>query len=117
MSIPRKPSDYGVPIHPGEFLLEDFMKPLGLSANALAIALHVPVTRISEIIRQRRGITADTAMRLGLYFGTTADFWVNMQKAYELGTAKRELAAIRRVIRPAPRDRKTGALLKHQATA
>lgn len=116
MSISRKPLDYGVPIHPGEFLLEDFMKPLGLSASALSIALRVPVTRISEIIRERRGITADTAMRLGLYFGTTPDFWMNMQKAWELGVAKRELSRIRREVRPAPRDRRTGAL-KHQATA
>lgn len=117
MPIPRKPTDYGIPIHPGEFLLEDFMKPLGLSANALSIALHVPVTRISEIIRERRGITADTAMRLGLYFGTTADFWMNMQKAYELGiVAQESLPRIRAEVHPAPRDRKTGEL-KHRASA
>jgi addiction module HigA family antidote len=117
MSIPRKASDHGVAIHPGEFLLEDFMKPLGLSANALSIALHVPVTRISEIIRERRGITADTAMRLGLYFGTTADFWMNMQKSYELGIAAKELLPrIRAEVHPAPRDRRTGEL-KHQASA
>lgn len=115
MSIPRKPSDYGVPVHPGEFLLEDFMKPLGLSANALSIALHVPVTRISEILRERRGITADTAMRLGLYFGTTADFWMNMQKSYELGMAAKELLPrIRAEVHPAPRNRRTG-VLKHQS--
>jgi antitoxin HigA-1 len=117
MSIPRKASDRGVAIHPGEFLLEDFMKPLGLSANALSIALRVPVTRISEIVRERRGITADTAMRLGLYFGTTPDFWMNMQKAYELGIAKRKLLRrIRAEVHPAPRDRRTGEL-KHQASA
>ena len=58
MSIPRKPDERGVPIHPGEFLREDFLAPLGLSANALALALRVPVTRISEIVRERRGITA-----------------------------------------------------------
>lgn len=117
MAIPRNPSDHGVAIHPGEFLLEDFMKPLGLSANALAIALHVPVTRISEIVRQRRGITADTAMRLGLYFGTTAEFWMNMQKSYELGIASKEsLTRIRREVHPAPRNRRTGEL-KHQANA
>ena len=117
MSIPRKTSDRGVIIHPGEFLLEDFMKPLGLSANALSIALRVPVTRVSEIIRERRGITADTAMRLSLYFGTTPDFWMNMQKAFELGVAKKELLPrIRAEVRPAPRDRRTGEL-KHQATA
>jgi addiction module HigA family antidote len=117
MSIPRKSSERGVAIHPGEFLREDFMRPLGLSANALAIALRVPVTRISEIVRERRGITADTAMRLGLYFGTTPDFWVNMQKAWELEIAKKELSAkIRAEVRPAPRDRKTGEL-KQQASA
>jgi addiction module HigA family antidote len=111
MSVLRKQSDRGVPIHPGEFLREDFMKPLGLSANALSIALRVPVTRISEIVRERRGITADTAMRLGYYFGTTPDFWMNMQKSYELGIAKKELLRrIRAEVRPAPRDRKTGAL-------
>jgi addiction module HigA family antidote len=117
MSIPRRPSDRGVAVHPGEFLLEDFMKPLGLSANALSIALRVPVTRISEITRERRGITADTAMRLGLYFRTTPDFWMNMQKAYELGIAKKELLPrIRAEVQPAPRDRRTGEL-KHQASA
>jgi addiction module HigA family antidote len=111
MSVLRKQSDRGVPIHPGEFLREDFMKPLGLSANALSIALRVPVTRISEIVRERRGITADTAMRLGYYFGTTPDFWMNMQKSYELGIAEKELLRrIRAEVRPAPRDRKTGAL-------
>lgn len=117
MPIPRKTTDRGVTIHPGEFLLEDFMKPLGLSANALSIALRVPVTRISEIIRERRGITADTAMRLGVYFGTTPDFWMNMQKAYELGIAKKELLTrIRAEVHPAPRNRQTGEL-KHQASA
>jgi addiction module HigA family antidote len=110
MAIPRGPSEYGVPVHPGEFLLEDFMKPLGLSANALALALRVPVTRISEIIREKRGITTDTALRLSRYFGTTPDFWLNMQKSYELSTAKHLLRRIRAEVRPAPRDRKTGEL-------
>ena len=73
-----------VAIHPGEFLREDFLKPLSLSVNALALALRVPATRISEIVNERRGITTDTALRLGLYFGTTPDFWINMQAAYEL---------------------------------
>jgi antitoxin HigA-1 len=117
MAIPRKESDRGVAIHPGEFLLEDFMKPLGLSANALSMALRVPVTRISEIVRERRGITADTAMRLGQYFGTTPDFWMNMQKSYELGIARKELLPrIRAEVQPAPRDRRTGEL-KHAVTA
>jgi addiction module HigA family antidote len=90
MSMARKPEERGVPIHPGEFLREDFLAPLGLSANALAIALRVPVTRISEIVRERRGITADTALRLARYFGTTPDFWMKMQMSYDLANASRE---------------------------
>jgi addiction module HigA family antidote len=80
-----------VAIHPGEFLREDFLKPLSLSVNALAMALHVPATRISEIVNERRGITTDTALRLGRYFGTTPDFWMNMQAAYELAIAENRL--------------------------
>jgi addiction module HigA family antidote len=89
MSIPRKPEERGVPVHPGEFLREDFLLPLGLSANALAMALRVPVTRISEILRERRGISADTALRLARYFGTTPDFWMKMQVGYDLALAQR----------------------------
>src|SRR5271168_299412 len=77
-------------IHPGEILREDFMKPLKLSSNKLAIDLRVPVTRISEIVNERRGITADTALRLGHYFDMNAQFWLNLQMMYELDTAKRE---------------------------
>jgi len=87
----RTEKDMLAEIHPGEFLREDFMKPLGLSINALALALRVPATRISEIVNERRGITTDTALRLGRYFRTTADFWVNMQRAYELAVAKKRL--------------------------
>lgn len=105
------------PLHPGEMLREEFMRPLGISANALAMALHVPVTRISEIVNERRSITADTALRLARYFGMPAGFWMNLQTQYELETAEDALAAaIRREVRPAPRDRKTGEL-KHQAIA
>jgi len=93
------------------------MRPLGLSANALAIALRVPVTRVSEIVNERRGITADTALRLARYFNMTPEFWMNMQKSYELGMAKKELLQrIRAEVRPAPRDRRTGEL-KQQVTA
>ena len=106
MSIPRKHEQRGVPIHPGEFLREDFLVPLGLSANALALALRVPVTRISEIVHERRGITADTALRLARYFGTTPDFWMNMQARYDLAIAKEVLSrSIHVEIWPAPRDR------------
>jgi antitoxin HigA-1 len=72
------------PIHPGEILREDYMKPLGLTAHRLAMALHVPATRIAEIVHERRGITADTAIRLGRYFNTTARFWLNLQTSYDL---------------------------------
>lgn len=111
MAILRQADEQSIPIHPGEFLREDFMKPLGLSANALAIALRVPVTRVSEIVRERRGITIETAMRLGQYFGTTTDFWINMQTSWELALANKELLPrIRAEVQPAVRDRKAREL-------
>jgi len=76
------------PIHPGETLREDFLKPLGLSANRLAIGLQVPVTRVNDIVRGKRAITADTALRLARYFGTTPQFWMNLQANYELELAQ-----------------------------
>lgn len=72
------------PIHPGEILELEFMKPLRLSQNALARALDVPPRRINEIVRGRRAVTADTAIRLSRFFGTTAQFWLNLQSRYEL---------------------------------
>jgi antitoxin HigA-1 len=105
------------PLHPGEMLREDFMKPLGLSANALALALRVPVTRISEIVNERRSITADTALRLSRYFQMSPAFWLRLQTQYDLDVAEDELAAIiRKEVQPAPRDEKTGDL-KPAATA
>ena len=80
-------------IHPGEILREEYLVPLGLSINQLARETCVPVTRISEIVNERRGITADTALRLGRYFSTTAEYWVNLQKLYELEVAVREFGA------------------------
>jgi antitoxin HigA-1 len=77
------------PVHPGEILREDLLKPLGISINRLARNLRVPVTRISEIANGRRGITADTALRLARYFGTTPEFWMSLQAAYDLDTAQR----------------------------
>ena len=76
------------PIHPGETLREDFLKPLGLTPNRLAIELRVPVTRISDMVRSRRAITADTALRLARYFGTTPQFWMNLQANYDLELAQ-----------------------------
>ena len=81
------------PIHPGEILREDLMKPLEISINRLARDLRVPVTRISEIVNCRRGISADTALRLARYFGSTPEFWVNLQTAYDLEVARRESAS------------------------
>jgi addiction module HigA family antidote len=89
--------------HPGEVLREEFLKPLGLSANALALALRVPATRIGDILRAEkpRAVTADTAIRLARYFGTTPEFWLNLQSAYELSLAAVENgAAIEREVRP-----------------
>ena len=89
------------PIHSGEILLEDYMKPLGLSAHRLAMALHVPATRVGEIVNRRRAITADTAIRLGRYFNTTPRFWLNLQTAYELEVIEDEaLAQIESEVRP-----------------
>jgi addiction module HigA family antidote len=88
-------------IHPGEILREDFMKPLGRSMNKLALDVHVPVTRIAEIVHERRGISPDTALRLGRYFNTSARFWLNAQAAYDLEVAQDELQrTIERDVRP-----------------
>lgn len=76
--------------HPGEVLKEEFLVPLGISANALALALRVPSTRIGAIVNERRGVTSDTALRLARYFGTTSQFWLNLQSAYDLSLAKAE---------------------------
>ena len=88
------------PIHPGEILREEFLLPLGLSANALAVALGVPAPRINDIVRERRGISADTALRLARYFGTSAEFWMGLQADHDLRQAERAandgLAKIRR---------------------
>jgi addiction module HigA family antidote len=89
--------------HPGEVLREEFMRPLGLSANALALALRVPATRIGDILRAEkpRAVTADTAIRLARYFATTPEFWLNLQSAYELSLAAAENgAAIEREVQP-----------------
>lgn len=90
------------PIDPGEILAEEFLKPSGLSAKALAKTLGVPVTRISEIIPGRRGVTADTALRLARYFGTSAELWLGLQAEYDLRRARRKVAEeiLRRVPGP-----------------
>jgi antitoxin HigA-1 len=90
------------PVHPGEVLKEDFLIPLGMSANALSKALNVPAPRINEIVRQRRGVSADTALRLARYFGGDARSWLNLQAAYDLRVAElRSARRIKREIAPA----------------
>jgi antitoxin HigA-1 len=89
------------PVHPGEILSQDFMKPHRLSMNKLALDLRVPVTRIADIVAERRGISPDTALRLGRYFKTTPRFWLNLQTKYDLEVAEDEnLAKIERDVRP-----------------
>src|SRR5450755_2540710 len=85
------------PVHPGEVLREDFLIPLGMSANALAKALNVPAPRVNDVVRERRGVSADTAMRLARYFGGDARSWLNLQAAYDLRVA--ELSSAKRIAR------------------
>jgi len=80
-----------VPVHPGEVLMEDFLKPMGLSQNRLALSIRVHPRRINEIVLGKRGISADTALRLAKFFGTSPDVWIGLQKDYELDVAKEEL--------------------------
>lgn len=89
-------------ITPGEILLEEFLRPLNLTGNALSLHLHVPANRISEIINGQRAITADTALRLARYFGNSPEFWLNLEQNYQLSVAKREKAEEinRQVIQP-----------------
>ncbi len=89
------------PIHPGEQLREEFMKPMKLSAYRLAKDIAVPVSRVQAIIDEKRAITGDTALRLARYFGTTPEFWLNMQRDFDLETAEIEAGAdIASVVRP-----------------
>lgn len=76
------------PVHPGEVLVEDYIKPMGVSVRAVALALHVPYSRLAEITKGERGITADTALRLERYFGSEARGWLNLQSAYNLRIAE-----------------------------
>ncbi len=87
--------------HPGEVLSEEFLKPMGISARALAQAIDVPPNRVSAIVNQQRAVSADTALRLARHFGTTAEFWLNLQTAYDLSLAQR--AAGKKIARIKPR--------------
>jgi addiction module HigA family antidote len=89
------------PVHPGEILHEEFMVPLGLSMNRMAMDLRVPVTRIADIVAERRGITADTALRFARYFKNSATFWMNLQTRYDLEVAEDQISAkVERDVQP-----------------
>jgi addiction module HigA family antidote len=92
------------PVHPGEILLEDFLKPLRISQYRLAREIHVPARRVNEIALRRRGVSADTALRFGRYFNTTPQFWLNLQTHYELDQARLSSAReIEKTIHPLPK--------------
>ena len=95
---------WGWTIHPGEILREEYMHPLGLSVYALAKDLKLTRSRLNDIVLERRAITADTAVRLAKYFGTTAQFWMNMQSSYELREADNAIQKIVQSIAPHKRD-------------
>lgn len=102
MSIVRKGSPKWR-IHPGEVLREEYLKPLKLSATALAKQLHVSPPTVNDIVRGRRAVTADMAIRLGRFFSTTEQFWLNLQNAYDVSRARESLAATLKEIKPAAR--------------
>jgi addiction module HigA family antidote len=88
-----------IPVHPGEILTEEFLAPLGISRNKLALDLGIPASRIDQIAKGKRSITADTAFRLSLYFGNSAEFWMNLQTSYDLKVERERLPEIRRQVR------------------
>lgn len=91
----------GVTTHPGIILSEDFLKPMGISANHLALRTRMPPTRVGQILHARRSVSTDTALRLARYFGTSAEFWLNLQAAYDLSKARLELDfSIQRDVEP-----------------
>ena len=90
------------PTHPGEMLLEEFLKPMGIAQKELAKAIHVPYQRVNEIINGRRGVTPSTALRLGKYFRVSADFWMNIQLRWDLYFAQQSEAADLKSIKPIP---------------
>ena len=90
-----------VTTHPGEMLREEFLSPLGITANALAMKIRVPATRIGDILHGRRGVTPDTALRLARFFGNSAEFWLNLQSLYDLRMAERKAGSkIERTVKP-----------------
>lgn len=104
MAVPYETDTVLPPLHPGEVLREDFLVPLGLSAGMVARACHVPRTRIERIAAEQIGISTDTALRLARYFGMTPDFWLNLQRVYEMETLTRSLGQEIERIAPLARD-------------
>jgi addiction module HigA family antidote len=93
------------PIHPGEVLREEFLLPLNITPHALAMALHVPAPRINDVVRERRAVTVDTALRLAQYFGNSAEFWLGMQTDYDMAKARAGMGdALARIERRAERQ-------------
>jgi len=88
------------PIHPGEIIKEEYLEPLSMSVSALAVALRVPASRINDVVRQKRGVSIDTALRLARYFNTTAQFWMNLQISYDLKIARQTMTKIEDEIIP-----------------
>jgi len=88
------------PVHPGEILREEYLGPLNMSVNALATALHLTASRANDVVREKRGVTPDTALRLSRYFGTTPEFWLNLQMAYELRIAEVQWDRIVEEVKP-----------------
>lgn len=81
------------PIHPGEILREEYLAPLGMTSNALSIHLRIPAPRINDVVREKRAVSTDTALRLARYFDTTAQYWLNLQTSYDLKMAEREVGS------------------------
>jgi len=96
------------PIHPGEILREEFLEPLAMSANALSLELRVPAPRINDIVRERRAISTDTAMRLARYFGTTPQFWLNLQTSFDLKQTEAKVGE--QILREVPQRKPVAAL-------
>ncbi len=87
-------------IHPGEIIKEEYLKPLNMSVSALAVALRVPAPRINDVVKQKRGVSIDTALRLARYFNTTPQFWMNLQNSYDLKMAEQSMVRIENEIIP-----------------
>jgi addiction module HigA family antidote len=111
MSIPRKRGELMMPpLHPGEMLREEFLIPLGMTAQMLAKEIKASEGRVVAIVKERRGLDAEMCLRLARFFRMTPEFWMNLQKAYELETARLDWPRVCKEVRIHPKDRKTGGL-------